>query len=208
MNETGCAGISSGMVVQDTRSDAATREARVADGEPARTADERFAALTRRQVDAAFRLAWAILGDETEAEDAAQEAFAAAWRKRDTVRDPASFDAWFQRILVNACRMRLRQRRRSPIRQIPTRPATRDEDPSLPVETATEDDARQIGLRHAVADALAGLDPDHRIVVVLRYWADLTVDQIADRLGVPPGTVKSRLHYALRALHPELEDVR
>ncbi len=68
--------------------------------------------------------------------------------------------------------------------------------------------APDIGTRLAVSAAVAGLDPDHRIVVVLRYWADLTVDEIAERVGVPAGTVKSRLHYALRALAPTLEDVR
>jgi RNA polymerase sigma-70 factor, ECF subfamily len=197
------------MVIEDTRSDAATREATLADDPaPTRSSDERFAALTRRQVDAAFRLAWAILGDEAEAEDVAQEAFTLAWRKRDTLRDPGAFDAWFQRILVNACRMRLRQRRRSPVREIPMPAPGADEGRARPTEPATADDATRIGVRHAVADALAGLDADHRIVVVLRYWADLTVEQIADRLGIPLGTVKSRLHYALRALSPELEDVR
>ena len=197
------------MVMEDTRSTAATREATLPEDPATRTADQRFAELTRRQVDAAFRLAWAILGNETEAEDAAQEAFAAAWRKRDTLRDPASFDAWFQRILVNTCRMRLRQRRRNPVREIPVRTsAPVDGDGPTASEPATGDEAVQVGLRAAVSDALAGLDADHRIVVVLRYWADLTVDQIADRLGIPPGTVKSRLHSALRALHPELEDVR
>jgi len=49
------------------------------------------------------------------------------------------------------------------------------------------------------------LDPDHRIVVLLRYWMDLSVDDIAARLGVPQGTVKSRLHYALRELRSDLE---
>jgi RNA polymerase sigma-70 factor (ECF subfamily) len=52
------------------------------------------------------------------------------------------------------------------------------------------------------------LDADHRIVVVLRYWADMTVDEIAERIEVRPGTVKSRLHYALRSMRPRLEDVR
>ncbi len=65
-----------------------------------------------------------------------------------------------------------------------------------------------MGLRAEVGVALAGLDADHRIVVVLRYWADLTVEEIADRVGIPAGTVKSRLHYAMRTLHTELEDVR
>jgi len=192
------------MVAMEMRSNAVTREAMVAEGEPAKTADERFAALTRRHVDAAFRLAWAILGDPSEAEDATQEAFTAAWRKRDTLRDPASFDAWFQRILVNACRQRMRARRRGPVRAI-----VAADDGGWPAsEPATPDEAAQLAVQHAVSDALAALDADHRTVVVLRYWADLTVDQIADRIGIPAGTVKSRLHYALRALHPELEDVR
>jgi len=55
---------------------------------------------------------------------------------------------------------------------------------------------------------MARLDADHRIVIVLRYWADLTIDEIAARLDMPPGTVKSRLHYALRSMRPKLEDHR
>jgi RNA polymerase sigma-70 factor (ECF subfamily) len=197
------------MVVPDTRSSAATTEARVVDDVPPLTADQRFAALTRRQVDAAFRLAWAILGDATDAEDAAQEAFASAWRKRETLRDPAAFEAWFERILVNACRVRIRQRARGRVRTIRPVPVTDTEDGPPPhADPAAPDEVAHVSTRAAVAEALAGLDADHRIVVILRYWGDLTVDQIADRVGVPAGTVKSRLHYALRALHPELEDVR
>ncbi len=73
--------------------------------------DEAFASLSRRQVDAAYRLAWAILGNAPDAEDAAQDAFTQAWRRRDTLRDVTRFEAWFQRILVNICRERLRARR-------------------------------------------------------------------------------------------------
>ncbi len=75
-------------------------------------------------------------------------------------------------------------------------------------DLGTADESPQVAVRHAVDDALAGLDSDHRIVVVLRYWADLTVDEIADRVGIPAGTVKSRLDYALHALHPRLEEIR
>ncbi|HYO41594.1 MAG TPA: RNA polymerase sigma factor [Candidatus Limnocylindrales bacterium] len=161
------------------------------------TADEVFASLTRRQVDAAFRLAWAILGDPGDAEDAAQDAFAMAWRKRSSLRDVAKFEPWFQAILVNTCRERLRQRGRSRVRAVEAVP-----------EHGVSDDSVQVGIRAEVGGALAGLDPEHRIVVVLRYWADLTVDEIAERVGVPAGTVKSRLHYALKTLHTELEGVR
>lgn len=161
------------------------------------TADEVFASLTRRHVDAAFRLAWAILGDGRDAEDAVQDAFAMAWRKRDGLRDVTRFEPWFQKVLVNTCRERLRQRGRRRVRTIEVLP-----------EQSAADETHQVGLRNVVGGALAGLDADHRIVVVLRYWADLTVDEIAERVGVPAGTVKSRLHYALRELHTELEDVR
>ncbi len=185
---------------------ASMRGTAVALGEPAGTergltADEAFAALTRRHVDAAFRLAWAILGSTADAEDAVQDAFSLAWRKRSSLRDPDHFDAWFARILVNVCRERLRARARSRVRELAV---VIEPDAGERPDTPGPD----IGLRGAVGYALTGLDPDHRIVVVLRYWADLTVDEIADRVGIPPGTVKSRLHYALRALAPSLEDVR
>ena len=136
-------------------------------------------------------------GHAPDAEDAAQDAFTQAWRRRDTLRDVTRFEAWFQRILVNICRERLRARARGRVRMI-----------DVPPEQATDDDAPHALTRSAVGRALAGLDADHRIVVIQRYWADLTVDDIADRVGVPAGTVKSRLHYALRTLEPSLEDVR
>jgi len=159
--------------------------------------NEAFAALTRRHLDSAYRLAWAILGDSGDADDATQEAFASAWRNRRSLRDPARFDAWFGRILVNECRQRLRRRARERIR-----PLVEIAEPAVP------DASGHISARDAVSRAIARLDADHRIVVILRYWADLTVDEIAARLDVPAGTVKSRLHYALRSMRPKLEDAR
>lgn len=159
--------------------------------------DEAFAALTRRHLDSAYRLAWAILNDTGDADDATQDAFALAWRNRRSLRDPARFDAWFGRILVNVCRQLLRQRSR----QL-TQPLDGEAGPVV------FDATRPTSERDAIARAMARLDADHRIVVILRYWADLTVDEIAARLDVPPGTVKSRLHYALRSMRPGLEDAR
>jgi RNA polymerase sigma-70 factor (ECF subfamily) len=114
-----------------------------------------------------------------------------AWRSFGQLREPARFDAWFTRILVNHCRDRLRARRRRPIvRSIP--------------DAAGADAASMIGKRDEVARSLTVLEPDELIVVVLRFWQDLTIDQIANRLGVPSGTVKSRLHHALRRLQAAL----
>ena len=79
-------------------------------GEP----EEAFRRISAQHVQAAYRLAWAILGDGAEAQDAAQDAFTSAWRQRFTLHDADKFDAWFSRILVNGCRDRLRRRARVP----------------------------------------------------------------------------------------------
>jgi RNA polymerase sigma factor (sigma-70 family) len=158
--------------------------------------DEEFSALTQRHVDAAYRLAWAILGNDGDAEDAIQDAFALAWRHRRDLRDPARFDAWFGRILVNVCRQRLKQRSRQRIR------ALESDDGAAP------DPLAQVSARDSVVRAMSRLGPDHRIVILLRYWADMTVEEIAARLDVPEGTVKSRLHYALRSMRDRMGDAR
>jgi len=159
----------------------------------------------RRALDAAYRYATLMLGDRAEAEDATHDAALAAWRHFADLRDPLRFDAWFGRILVNACRDRLRRRQRE-VRKIRVRDDDHeDEWPEEAASTARaggirKDDADTIVRRLALADALGTLGAAHREVIVLRFYADLTVDQIAERTGVGPGTVKSRLHYALRHL--------
>jgi RNA polymerase sigma factor (sigma-70 family) len=159
-----------------------------------RDAAEVFRELSARQVVAAYRLALAILGDQLEAEDAAQDAFTSAWRQRETLREPARFEAWFSRILVNVCRDRLRKRTRARhmVNEMAPEPV------ADPAKAALD--------RDALGRALAALDPDMRIVVVLRFWMDLTVDDIAERLGIPAGTVKSRLHSSMRQLRPVVEE--
>jgi RNA polymerase sigma-70 factor, ECF subfamily len=149
--------------------------------------------LTERDLDRAYRLAGFILGDATEAEDAAQDALSRAWQSRGSLRDEDAAQAWFDRILVNLCRDRLRRRRH--VRWLAL-------DDSMPA--STDPFARAIDADEMLR-GLGALDADHRIAIVLRYWADLPLDSIADRLGVPLGTVKSRLHYALRDLRRAIE---
>lgn len=161
----------------------------------ARTFD---ALLDRQALDRAYRTARIILLDATEAEDATHDAVLSAWRRFGELRDTTRFEAWFGRILVNACRDRLRARRRLPI-SIDTVPVG-----SLDRRRAP-DPGDVIGAADAIREALRHLSPDHRAVIALRYQADLTVDQIAERTGTRPGTVKSRLHYALRHLRTSVE---
>jgi RNA polymerase sigma-70 factor (ECF subfamily) len=165
-------------------------------------ADDRaatFAALVERQLDGAYRLAAVILGDALEAEDAVNDAAVAAWAGFAGLRDPLRFEAWFGRILVNRCRDRLRRRKRVAIVDL-----------GAIVELAARgraaDPASDSAERDAMTRALTRLEPEHQVVLVLRFWLDLPVEAIADRLGIPSGTVKSRLHHAGRRLRQVLGD--
>jgi RNA polymerase sigma factor (sigma-70 family) len=154
---------------------------------------EAFLRLADHHLDAAYRLARAILRDPTEAQDATHDAFEQAWRKWATLRDRTRFEPWFDRILVNTCRDRLRSTRR------------RLRDISVEVATTSGDEYAQAHDRDMLAAAIAALPAEHRIVVALRYYRDLPVEEIASRLGIPAGTVHSRLHYALKRLHASLD---
>ena len=159
--------------------------------------EEAFKVFIGPRLDRAYGLAWHVLGNAADAEDACQEALLAAWSAWPRLRDPARFDAWFDRILVNTCIEHLRRQARRPHSTLPEDPDIADRD-TLEGPVAMD----------AIGRALGRLSPEHRAVVVLRFWADLSTDAIAERLGVPGGTVRSRLHYALGALRTELESER
>jgi RNA polymerase sigma factor (sigma-70 family) len=152
-----------------------------------------FLRLADDHLDAAYRLARAILHDSTDAQDATHDAFEQAWRKWSTLREPERFEQWFDRILVNTCRDRLRSASRLPT------------DISVEVAMTSGDQFGQAHDRDLLASAMADLSPDHRVVVALRFYRDLPVDEIASRLGIPAGTVQSRLHYALKRLHSAID---
>lgn len=151
-----------------------------------------FRQLVSNELDEAFRVACLILGDRLDAEDAVQDALLSAWAARGSLREPDRFGAWFGRIVVNKCR----DRRRSPFWSRRLRVAVAEAPPAIdPVRGDLE-----IVERDAIRRALSTLDTDHRTVVVLRFFADLSVEEIAARTGARTGTVKSRLHYALASL--------
>lgn len=156
---------------------------------------ETFADLIDHSLTSSYRLATAVLGSEAEAQDVVQDAAVVAWQRFGALRDQDRFDAWFQRILLNRCRDRLRHRRR--IRFVALEDFR---------EAATRQDSG-LGEREALDEALQALSPDHRIVIVLRFYSDLSLEQIADRIGASTGTVKSRLHYALKALRAAYDSV-
>jgi RNA polymerase sigma-70 factor (ECF subfamily) len=163
-----------------------------------------FEDLLRRRLDGLFRLARGILGDTAEAEDATQEACIAAWQKLPTLRDADRLDAWLGRIVLNACRMRLRDKRR--VREITldddrsTQSRIEIPDPSGMAERAVEVDA--------VMRALDRVSVDDRALLVLHHVHKERVETIAATLGIPVGTVKWRLSRARQAVQRALEGER
>ena len=162
--------------------------------EPALPVVERLRGMSPLELNRAYRIAGLLLGNAQDAEDVTQDALLRAWRSAASQRDPARFDAWFDRILVNACRDRLR--RRSRIRFVDI-----EGHPSL----ASADPFRDLLERDDVLRRLSGLDDDLRLVVVLHYWGGLRLEDVAERVGWPVGTVKSRLNRALTRLREQAD---
>ena len=163
--------------------------------EAARDGDhEAFEALATAAGDRLYAIAYLILRDRQDAEDAVQEALVHAWRELPRLRDPDRFDAWMHRLLVNACADEGRHQRRwsAEVRMIHSEPTTQDG-----TSTVADRDQLERGFRR--------LKPEQRAVVVLHFYVGLSVPQVADTLGVAAGTVKSRLHYATTILRGALE---
>ncbi len=155
---------------------------------------EAFARQLELQLDRAYRLAGLILGNASEAEDVVGDAIERAWARRAQLHDPERLQAWLDRIVVNACRDRMRRRGR--VRTIQLEAAT---DP-----LGQPDAFAALFSRDELLRLVDSLPDDERAVIVLHYWADLTLEAVADRLGWRTGTVKSRLHRALEQLRASM----
>jgi RNA polymerase sigma-70 factor (ECF subfamily) len=157
---------------------------------------EAFDLIVVAKGESLFRTALAILGSEADARDATQEAFIASWGKLTSLREPERFDAWLGRILINECRMTLRQRRR--VREVAVEDAERSD---LPVRADAADEVHSTDFD----DAFARLSVDQRALLVLHHLHGYGVREIGAWLGIPSGTVKWRLNRARNALRRELE---
>jgi RNA polymerase sigma-70 factor (ECF subfamily) len=156
--------------------------------------EEAFASLAVAAGNRLHAVAHRILRDIDLAEDATQQALLAIWRDLPQLRDPARFDAWSYRLLVRACYAEGRRTRQwTPNLHILTADAPAGEDLSSVVDR----DQLERGFRR--------LSLDHRAVVVLHHYLDRPLDEVADMLGIPVGTVRSRLHHAMRGLRAALE---
>jgi RNA polymerase sigma-70 factor, ECF subfamily len=159
--------------------------------EQARDGDDvAFSELVDLDGDQCYAIAYRILRDTERAQDAVQQAFLLAWRELPRLRDPERFSPWLRRLLVNACYEEHRRHRRwaSRIR-------------ALPVDgPVSADPAVSVDDRDTLDRAFLRLTPQHRAVFVLHHHAGLPLAEVADIVGVPVGTVKSRLHHATRSL--------
>ena len=155
-----------------------------------------FSELARVSIGRLYATARLILRDDERAEDATQEALVAAWRDLSALRDPDRFDAWLHRLLVRACyREARRGRRRWAIEvEVDGHRVGIEPDPALDI---ADRDQLERGFRR--------LDADQRTVLVLHYYLGLSLDEAADALGIPPGTVRSRLHRATQAMRAALD---
>ena len=156
---------------------------------------EAYVDLIRDRSDRLFAIAQRILRDVDRAEDALQDALVIAWRDLRGLRDPDRFDAWLQRLLINVCiAQATRERRRTANLRV------------LPIDgPAAPDELLSVADRDLLERGFRRLPPDQRAILVLHHYLGFEPSEIAETLGIPAGTARSRLHHAHRAMRAALE---
>jgi RNA polymerase sigma-70 factor (ECF subfamily) len=156
-----------------------------------------FTSLVLRHGDRLYSVAFRILRDASRAEDAVQQAFLTAWRELRRLRDDDRLEAWLYRLLVNACFAEIRHTRRwQPGLRLITDPE---------IGPATEDTQVSVALRDELERAFRRLSGEQRAVLAMHHYLGLSGAEIAQTLGLSPGTVRSRLHYARQQMRAAIE---
>jgi RNA polymerase sigma-70 factor (ECF subfamily) len=154
-----------------------------------------FAVLATTSIDRLFRVAYRILRDVEAARDATQQALFEAWRDLPSLRDPGRWEAWTYRLVVNAC---YRETRKRGLLAASVR--------LLPVDrSSVPDTALSVADRDELERGFRRLPAEQRAVLVLHHYLGLPLTEVADILGIPAGTARSRLHNATRRLRVVLE---
>ena len=164
--------------------------------EAARSGDEEaFASIARGSADRLLAVAYRILRDVGRAEDAVQQTLVTAWRQLPELREVDRFEAWIHRILVHACYDEAKRARRWSANVT-----------LLSVDGPSADDtALSVAVRDALDRGFRRLPPEQTAVFVLHHYLGWPLTEISESLGIPVGTVKSRLHYATSSLRAALE---
>lgn len=156
---------------------------------------EAFTSIVLSYGDRLYGVAYRILRDASRAEDAVQQAFLTAWRELPKLRDDSRFEAWLYTLLVNGCRAELRHvvRWQPGLRLVTEK------------ETPIDDAQLSVAARDELERAFRHLSVDHRAVLVLHHYLELTTEEIGRALDIAPGTVRSRLHHARQHMRAALE---
>jgi RNA polymerase sigma-70 factor, ECF subfamily len=177
-----------------------------------RNREERaFRELIELYRDRVFNVTFRMLGDRAEAEDIAQEVFIAVFKTIDTFREEAKFSTWLYRVAVNHTKNRIKYLARRSDRQRTELDENLTDSDAGNVGGATIKPARPdralegAQLEQVLQAAIATLEEDHRVLVVLRDVEELSIEEICEITGLPDGTVKSRLHRARAALRKKLQ---
>jgi RNA polymerase sigma-70 factor (ECF subfamily) len=158
---------------------------------------EAFGILAHAYGDALFALAERILRDSDRADDALQLTLIAAWRELPRLREPARFEAWLRRILIRSCYSEARRARRWSLVFLPI-----DLEPREP-----DQGERSVDDRDLLERGFRRLPPDQRAILAMHHYLGLAPSEIADTLGIPAVTARSRLHRAHRAMRAALDAV-
>jgi RNA polymerase sigma-70 factor (ECF subfamily) len=156
-----------------------------------------FSQLAAAAIGGQYRIALLILRDAELANDAVQNALIAAWQDIRGLRDPNRFDAWLHRLTVRACYREARKERRRAATVVQLVPM---QDLSM-----VDDDQRLLAVRDQLERGFRRLSTEERAVLVLHYYLDLPLAEAADMMGIPLGTMKSRLNRATQALRAALD---
>jgi RNA polymerase sigma-70 factor (ECF subfamily) len=141
-----------------------------------------------------YRIAYRIVRDSDQADDAVQQTLVAIWRELPRLRDPGRLEAWTYRLLMRFCLAESRRQRRMSAAVISITEAVPD----------TRDVMAGVVLHDELQRAFRTLTFEHRTVLVLRYYVGLSLSEIAEAVGVPYGTVSSRLHHATQQMRAQL----
>ncbi len=165
--------------------------------------EEAFVRLVREWEGRIYSLAWRMLGNREDAQDAVQDTFISVFRHLKNLRDPGSFPTWIYRIALNQCRAHWRSR--AP--EIPIG----DADPEIPgtgaqiaAPAAGGDTGGLVEIRDLIRKSLMGLSEEHRTAIVLKEYLGLSLEEVAQVMECPLSTAKSRLYHGLRGVQKNL----
>jgi RNA polymerase sigma-70 factor (ECF subfamily) len=166
--------------------------------------EEAFTQIVQEWQARVYNLAWRFLGNREDAQDVAQETFLAVFRSLKGLRDPKSFPTWFYRIALNQCRAKWRHRTPELSLDDPIPGSGGEEQPEPQIADGGTDIAGELEVKDLVCKALMNTSEEHRTAIILKEYVGLSLEEVAEVMGCPLSTAKSRLYHGLRGVQKNL----